>query len=123
MSEFIEIKGLYNTAKVFNPNVDPSSYEQVLHMMNREEFKDSKVRFMPDIHYGKGATVGTTMTVTDKVVPNFIGVDIGCGVSVTQVDIPFHQAPKKEFLKQFDDAIRKVVPLLPAIRITSRLHM
>ena len=85
MSRSINIRGEYNTAKVFNPDIDESSYQQIEDMMNREEFKESKFRFMPDVHYGKGSTVGTTMTVEDKIVPSFIGVDIGCGVSVTEL--------------------------------------
>lgn len=108
---FIEAKGKYNTAKIFNPSVDGASYGQVVEMMNREEFKDSKIRFMPDIHYGKGATVGTTMTLTGQVVPNFIGVDIGCGVSVTKLSITKDEALKDGFLKQLDKDIRKAVPL------------
>src|SRR5699024_4499091 len=80
-------------------------------MMNREEFKDSKIRFMPDIHFGMGATVGTTMTLIDRVVPNFIGVDIGCGVSVTKLDIDRKEALKRNFLEKFDQEVRRGVPL------------
>lgn len=111
MNRYIEVSGNYNTAKVFNPNVDENSLEQVRALLDREEFKDSRIRFMPDIHYGKGATVGTTMTLTDQVVPNFIGVDIGCGVSVTKLDIPTNEAIQDKFLKRFDRVVRQNVPL------------
>ena len=111
MSTFIEISGKYNQAKVFNPNINESSYQQIQRMMDREAFKDSKFRFMPDVHYGLGSTVGTTMTITDKVVPNFIGVDIGCGVSVTELEITTKDASDKRFLKKLDRHIRRVVPL------------
>lgn len=111
MSQSMTIEGKYNHAKVFNPNIDESSYQQIEKMMDREEFKESKFRFMPDVHYGKGSTVGTTMTVEDKVVPNFIGVDIGCGVNVTELDINKKEASDKKFLKQFDRNVRQNVPL------------
>src|SRR5690625_3314118 len=111
MQNSIEITGEYNSAIVYNPDIDESSYQQIQNMMNREEFKESTFRFMPDVHYGKGSTVGTTMTVTDKVVPNFIGVDIGCGVSVTELEINKKEASDKKFLKKFDRAVRQNVPL------------
>lgn len=76
----LEFKGKYNSAKVFNENVDKESIQQVHSLLNNINFQDSKIRYMPDIHVGKGCTIGTTMTITDKIVPNFVGVDIGCGV-------------------------------------------
>lgn len=111
MANFIEIEGKHNKAIVYNPDIDESSYEQIRLMMDREEFKDSTFRFMPDVHYGKGATVGTTMTVVDKVVPNFIGVDIGCGVNVTELTLNKKEASDPKFLKKFDRNVRQNVPL------------
>ncbi len=111
MTNFIEIVGEYNTAKVFNPNIDEASYGQIKRMMDREIFKDSKFRFMPDVHYGKGSTVGTTMTVIDKIVPNFIGVDIGCGVNVTELSISKEDASDDLFLENFDRLVRRNVPI------------
>lgn len=111
MKGYIEIKGKYNLAKVFNPDIDESSYQQIKWMLDREEFEESTFRFMPDVHYGKGSTVGTTMTVVDKVVPNFIGVDIGCGVNVTELKLTKKEASDKKFLKAFDRNVRQNVPL------------
>lgn len=111
MSKFITITGDHNSAKVFNPDIDEASYQQIQSMMSREEFKESKFRFMPDVHYGKGSTVGTTMTVDDKVVPSFIGVDIGCGVNVTELKINKKEASDPKFLKKFDRNVRQNVPL------------
>lgn len=111
MEKSIEISGKFNHAKVFNPDIDESSYKQIEGMMDREEFKDSKFRFMPDVHYGKGSTVGTTMTVDDVIVPSFIGVDIGCGVNVTELEINKKDAMDKKFLKKFDRNVRQNVPL------------
>lgn len=111
MTDFIKIEGKNNQAKVFNPNIDESSYQQIKLMLDREEFKDSLFRFMPDVHYGKGSTVGTTMTIEDKVVPNFIGVDIGCGVNVTELKLTKKEASDKKFLKAFDRTVRQNIPL------------
>lgn len=111
MKQSITIEGKHNKAKVFNPNIDQDSHQQIKSMMDREEFKDSKFRFMPDVHYGKGSTVGTTMTVTDVIVPNFIGVDIGCGVTVTELAVNKKEASDKKFLRRFDRLVRQAVPL------------
>ena len=73
----IEIKGKYNEAKIFTDVVDSASIAQVQELCNQEFTAGSRIRLMPDIHAGAGCTIGTTMTITDKVVPNLVGVDIG----------------------------------------------
>ncbi len=86
----IEIKGKHNTAICYANEVDPVAISQLIAVCNEEAFKDSKIRVMPDVHAGKGCTIGTTMTITDKVVPNMVGVDIGCGmftVTLGKIDI------------------------------------
>lgn len=81
----LELKGKYNEAKIFTDTVDEASISQVLLLLNQEFVSDSKIRLMPDIHAGAGCTIGTTMTITDKIVPNLVGVDIGCGMEVIEV--------------------------------------
>lgn len=81
----IEIPGKFNTAKVFTDNIEPEAYMQLLNMMCQCWAKDMQVRIMPDVHAGKGCTVGTTMTIKDKVVPNLVGVDISCGMLVAKI--------------------------------------
>ena len=81
----IELKGKYNEAKVFTDVVDEASISQVLLLLNQEFVSGSKIRLMPDIHAGAGCTIGTTMTVTDKIVPNLVGVDIGCGMETIRI--------------------------------------
>ena len=81
----IEIKGKYNEAKIFTDLVDSASIAQVQELCNQEFTAGSRIRLMPDIHAGKGCTIGTTMTITDKVVPNLVGVDIGCGMETTRI--------------------------------------
>lgn len=86
----IEIKGKYNTAICYTGEIEQKAISQLIAVCNEEAFKDSKIRVMPDVHAGIGCTIGTTMTITDKVVPNMVGVDIGCGmftVSLGKIDI------------------------------------
>ena len=81
----IELKGKYNEAKVFTDVVDDSSLSQVMLLLNQEFVQGLKIRMMPDIHAGAGCTIGTTMTIADKIVPNLVGVDIGCGMETVRV--------------------------------------
>ncbi len=93
-----EIKGKVNTALCYAAVVEEEAIEQIRRMCDYEFTKDSKVRIMPDVHAGKGCTIGTTMTVVDKAVPNIVGVDIGCGmytVNLGKADID---------LEKFDEA-------------------
>ena len=76
----IEIVGKFNTAICYTDTLDPIACSQIETVCNEEAFRDSKIRIMPDVHAGRGCTIGTSMTVTDKVVPNMVGVDIGCGM-------------------------------------------
>ena len=76
----IELKGKYTTAKIFTDLVDEKSIEQVKTLLDQKFVDGSKIRMMPDIHAGAGCTIGTTMTVGDKICPNLVGVDIGCGM-------------------------------------------
>ncbi len=76
----IEITGKINTAICYARVVEEAAIEQIRRMCDYEFARDSRIRIMPDVHAGKGCTIGTTMTVTDKVVPNVVGVDIGCGM-------------------------------------------
>ncbi len=86
----ITITGKYNTAKCYTDIIDDGAIAQLQAVCDEEAFATSKIRIMPDVHSGKGATIGTTMTVTDKIVPSMVGVDIGCGmytVALGKVDI------------------------------------
>lgn len=76
----IEIIGKVNTAICYAKIVEDEAIEQIRRMCDYEFTKDSEIRIMPDVHAGKGCTIGTTMTITDKAVPNIVGVDIGCGM-------------------------------------------
>lgn len=90
----LEIKGKVNTAICYAKVIEDEAIEQIRRMCDYEFTQGSKVRIMPDVHAGKGCTIGTTMTVVDKAVPNIVGVDIGCGmytVNLGKGDIDFEK--------------------------------
>ena len=86
----IEIKGKYNTAKIFTDDIEEAAYKQVLNLMNQKFSEGSSFAIMPDCHAGAGCVIGLTMKIVDKVVPNLVGVDIGCGMLVVKVDKSFN---------------------------------
>ena len=81
----MEIRGKVNTAISFAKVIEDEAVEQIRRMCDYEFTAGSKIRIMPDVHAGKGCTIGTTMTVTDKAVPNIVGVDIGCGMYTVNI--------------------------------------
>ena len=98
------VNGKFGKAVVYTDLVDENSIAQVKELLDQQFVEGQKVRMMPDIHAGKGCVVGTTMTVTDKICPNLIGVDIGCGMLATKID-------KKEVdFELLDKTIRRDIP-------------
>ena len=98
----IEIKGKVSTALCYVNVVEEEAIEQIKRMCDYPMSEGSQIRIMPDVHVGKGCTIGTTMTVKDRVVPNVVGVDIGCGmytVNMGKVDID---------LERFDDIVYSI---------------
>jgi RNA-splicing ligase RtcB len=106
----IELQGKYNTARIFTDNVENEAVSQIINLLNQEFVSGSKIRIMPDTHAGAGCTIGTTMTVTDKVVPNLVGVDIGCGMETVILD------DKHVELQKLDKVIHENIPAGFAIR-------
>lgn len=100
----LELKGKYNSCKVFTDNIDSETISQLTNLLNQEFVSDSQIRIMPDVHSGKGCVIGTTMTITDKVVPNLVGCDVGCGMRAIKL------ADKHLDLPNLDSIIRKYVP-------------
>ena len=104
-----DVIGKYNRATIYAQTVDSESYAQVLQMCNVPELEGSTIKMMPDMHASAGCTVGTSMTVGDKINPAYVGSDIGCGMQVymlkeTEIDFA-----------ALDDAIRAYVPSGAAI--------
>ena len=110
----IELKGKYNEAKIFTDVVDEAAVSQVLLLLNQEFVSGSKIRLMPDIHAGAGCTIGTTMTITDKIVPNLVGVDIGCGMETIRIK------EKQIELQKLDKLIYDKIP--SGFRVREKTH-
>ncbi len=98
------LKGKYNSAKVFTDNIDEASRQQIMKLLDNSAFKDNKIRIMPDLHAGAGCVIGLSMDMQNKVVPNLVGVDIGCGVLTVELKERTLSMP------QLDETIRQVVP-------------
>ena len=79
-TKMFEIKGKMNTAICYAKVVEDEAIEQIRRMCDYAMTEGSRIRIMPDVHSGKGCTIGTTMTIVDKACPNIVGVDIGCGM-------------------------------------------
>ena len=103
-TKFYEITGKYNTAKVFTNVIENEAVEQIKTLCNQEFITGSKIRIMPDVHSGAGCTIGTTMTITDKVIPNLVGVDIGCGMETVMI------TDKEIDLEKLDKLIYEKIP-------------
>lgn len=99
-----ELNGKYNSCKVFTDNTDNETISQLTTLLNQEFIKDNKIRIMPDTHAGAGCVIGTTMTIKDKIIPNLVGVDIGCGMLSVKLE------EKDIDLELLDTVIRKYVP-------------
>ena len=100
----IELNGKFQKAKVFTNLIDNESISQIINLLNQEAFKHSKVRIMPDVHAGKGCVIGFTADLGEYVIPNLIGVDIGCGMLTTNLG-------KKDIdLGKLDNFIKTNIP-------------
>ena len=106
----IEVKGTFNTALCYTPRLEESAREQIQAVCDQEAFSDSRIRIMPDVHAGMGCTIGTTMTITDKVVPGMVGVDIGCGMETVKI-----REQEIDFDK-LDELIRREIPFGRSVR-------
>ena len=103
------IKGAYTTAQIFTTNnketaVDQYAISQLQMICDQESSKGCRIRVMPDVHPGKVGTIGLTMTIGEKIIPNLIGIDIGCGMTLAQI-----KGKKIEYQK-LDTVIRDSVP-------------
>lgn len=103
------VEGKHNTAKVFTDVVDEKSLQQIKTLCDQEFTSGARIRLMPDVHAGAGCTIGTTMTIKDKIVPNLVGVDIGCGMETLMIHKDSEAAQKFD-PAQLDMIIRKNIP-------------
>ena len=108
----VTIQGLYNTAVCYTPELEELAANQIKAVCDQAEFAGCKIRIMPDVHAGKGCTIGTTMTIHDKIVPGMVGVDIGCGMET--VELAEHEID----FDKLDALIRKEIPYGREVRDT-----
>lgn len=102
-----QITGKYATANIMTDIFEEEAYKQVLTVCNQGIFSDAKIRVMPDIHAGAGSVIGFTMPITNFVIPNIIGVDIGCGIdgyNLGKINLENFD------FQEFDNHIRKNIP-------------
>ena len=97
-------KAKHNVAKVFIDIIDEETVKQIYNFLNHPAFADSKIRIMPDTHAGKGSVIGFTMTMNNYIIPNVVGVDIGCGMLMHKLD-----AKEIDFVK-LDEFIKNEIP-------------
>ena len=90
--------------KIFTDNIEDKAKEQINELLQQEPFKDCKVRIMPDVHAGKGCVIGFTANLGDKVIPNLVGVDIGCGMLCVNL------GKEKIDLERFDNVVKQSIP-------------
>ena len=113
-----EIRGNYGVAKVFTDNIEDKAVEQIKVLMNQPYAVDANVRIMPDVHAGAGCTIGTTMYIcNERICPNLVGVDIGCGVYVIHL-----KGVKEIDYEKLDQVIHKYIPSGYEIHSTAMLE-
>ncbi|MCM0626104.1 RtcB family protein [Lysinibacillus sp. OL1_EC] len=100
----IEINGRFTNAKIFAQTALQTAVDQIQELTDQAFMAGTKVRIMPDYHAGKGCVIGTTIQLQDRVVPNLVGIDVGCGVFVAQLDVTTVD------FAQLDAIIRTYVP-------------
>jgi len=116
----IEYKGDYTTAKVMIDEIDKTTIEQIIQMTNDPSFTQPIV-IMPDCHAGKGSVIGFTMELSDRIIPNIVGVDLSCGLLSMRID------PKAidniENIEEFDQKVRQVIPMGMKVHDKPKLNM
>ena len=100
----LELTGKYANAKIFTELVSQNTLTQIYTLLNQPSMQGSQIRIMPDCHAGKGCVIGTTMTIRDSVIPNLVGIDIGCGMLAIKLK------ESNINLSEFDDIVKTYVP-------------
>lgn len=113
------IKGAVTCAQIFTTNnketaIDPYAISQIQMICDLESSMECRIRVMPDVHPGKVGTIGLTMTIGQKILPNLIGIDIGCGITLAQI------RDKKIEYQKLDSVIRNCIPF--GFHIRSKVH-
>ena len=102
----ITMHGKYNSANIMIDEIDSETRKQIQDFLNHPAFGSTYIAIMPDVHKGAGAVIGFTMKMNHHIIPNIIGVDIGCGMLMTKFDVP----ADKVDLKSLDEYIKTTIP-------------
>lgn len=100
----LTLEGKYNSAKVFTENIDQTTKDQIVELLNQDFVQDCKIRIMPDCHAGKGCVIGFTADLGERIIPNIVGVDIGCGMITVKL------GKFNINLEQLDSIIHRHIP-------------
>ena len=100
----MKLQGKYGEAKVFASTLEEDSREQIIELLDQDFIEGAKVRIMPDVHLGVGCVIGFTADMQDKVIPNIVGVDIGCGMLTVKLGEAYLDLPK------FDKIVKETIP-------------
>ena len=98
------VNGIYTSAKIFTDNIEDYAISQIQMLCNHEALKECRIRIMPDVHPGKVGTISFTSTIGEQILPNLIGIDIGCGITLAKL-----KQKRVEFQK-LDTVIRENIP-------------
>lgn len=112
----IELKGKRNSALIFADKIDKQTKTQISSLLREEAYADSKIRIMPDTHSGRNVAVGTTMTLTGRVSPALVGVDIGCGMEAVVL------GERDVDLEKLDEVIHRLIPCGAKIHDTPKAY-
>lgn len=104
------LQGKYNSANVYASIIEDGAAAQIIELLNQPFVENQHIAIMPDVHAGAGCVIGTTMTITDKIVPNLVGVDIGCGMETVKLK------EKEIDLRKLDEYIHENIPAGTNIR-------
>ena len=108
------VNGIYASAKIFTDTIEDYALSQIRMLCDNEAFKERRIRIMPDVHPGKVGTIGFTATVGERILPNVIGIDIGCGIMMAKLK------QKRTEYQKLDAVIRESVPA--GSRIRRKIH-
>lgn len=109
----MELKGKYGLAKVFAGSLEEQAKNQIIELLNQDFVEGSTLRIMPDVHQGMGCVIGFTGAMGDRVIPNIVGVDIGCGMLTIELGVLPLDLPK------LDEIISKKIPSGPRVHESS----
>lgn len=104
------VEGIFASAKIYNDHIENYALAQIQMICDHHAAKGSTIRIMPDVHPGKAGPVGLTMTVGEKILPNLVGIDIGCGITLAKLK------QKKVEFQRLDAVIRENIPAAFGIR-------